>query len=107
MGRITPDSQDNVLTKAEATLSAAGQTTPWAHFSGRFNLHISGTFTGQIVLERSFDGGLTAAPLTHLGEAVVFTAPASELLQSGEAGVLFRARAVALSAGAASVRLSQ
>lgn len=107
MGKATPDSGDDTLALSAGTLTAAGQTTIPVAFSGRFNLHIAGTFTGSIVLERSFDGAVSFVALTNLGDPVAFTGPASEALQSNEENVFYRLRAVTLSAGAASVRLSQ
>lgn len=44
-----------------------------------FNVQITGTFSATLTLERSFDSGLTWAPLSAdvYGTAVAFTAPAS------------------------------
>lgn len=107
MGRPTPTAPDQATLVSEATLAGAGQTTPPTAFTGRFNLSIGGLFEGTVVVDRSFDGGVTWVPCTHLGSAVEFLGQASEILQNGERGVLFRARMAAHSSGAAIVRLSQ
>lgn len=107
MGKLTPTAADNVLRLSEAVLSAADAATPWHAFSGRFNLEIAGTFTGAAVVERSFDGGTTAVPLTSLGAPVQFAGPSSEVLEAPEEGVLYRIRAATLSAGTIQARLSQ
>lgn len=107
MAKLTPTSQDNVLRIATAALAAANDATPATAFAGRTNLHITGVFTGSLVLERSMDGGTSWAPCTSLGTAVAFTGPASEVLLLPEADVLCRVRAATLTAGAAMVRLSQ
>ncbi|MFN7400340.1 MAG: hypothetical protein ACK5SX_15085 [Sandaracinobacter sp.] len=108
MGKRTASSEDDVLRKTEATITANGQATPWQEFSGRFNLHLAGTFVATVILERSFDGGATAAPCTRLGAAFSFTGPASEALpDAAEIGVLYRLRCVAFTSGSILARLSQ
>lgn len=107
MGRRTLTTEDDVLRKSEAILSAAGQETPWQEFSGRFNVSLGGVFTGSAVIERSFDGGASVVPLSSLGAPVQFAVPASEVLEAPEAGVLYRVRCVALSAGSIQARISQ
>ncbi len=107
MGKRTAAAEDDVLRKAEASFTANGQATAWAEFSGRFNLHLAGTFVATVILERSFDGGLTAAPCTSLGTAVSFTGPASEILEAPETGVLYRLRCTAFTSGPVQARLSQ
>jgi hypothetical protein len=92
---------------AEATFTAAGQTTPAAAFTGSFLLWITGTFSATVVVEASFDGGATYHQLTSLGSAISFTARAVEELRVPEAGVLVRARCSAFSSGPVGVRLSQ
>jgi len=107
LGKATADSNDDTLALAAGVFTSPGQTTIATAFSGRFNLHIAGAFTGSIVLERSFDGAASFVALTNLGDPVAFTGPASEALQSNEENVFYRLRAVTLSAGAAQVRISQ
>ena len=107
MGKRTASAEDDVLRKSEASLTAGGQATPWQEFSGRFNLHLAGTFVATVILERSFDGGVTAAPCTNLGTAVSFTGPASEILEAPETGVLYRLRCTAFTSGTVQARLSQ
>lgn len=107
MGKRTPDEQDLADRLVEATLDAAGEFTGWLEFTGSANLHITGNLAGTIVLDRSFDGGATAVPMTNLGLAVQFTGPASEMIFCREAGVLHRLRCTARTSGAAQARLSQ
>jgi hypothetical protein len=107
LGKRTASAEDDVLRKSEASFTANGQSTTWQEFSGRFNLHLAGTFVATVILERSFDGGVTAAPCTNLGAAVSFTAPASEILEAPETGVLYRLRCTAFTSGPISARLSQ
>lgn len=110
MGKLTSTSQDLADRSVEQVLSAAaGPTsyTPWLDFEGTFNFSMWGTGTGTVIIERSFDGGVTAIPLTNLGQAVSFTGPASENIFGRERGVLWRARRTVATAGNVSVRLSQ
>lgn len=107
MGKRTQTAEDDVLRKSEAALTANGQATTWQEFSGRFNLHLAGIFVATVILERSFDGGVTAAPCTNLGAGVSFTGPASEILEAPETGVLYRLRCTAYTSGSVQARLSQ
>ena len=107
MGKRTPGAEDDVLRKSEGPLAAVGHATAWQEFSGRFNLHLSGSFVGTVILERSFDGGATAAPCTNLGAAVSFSSPSSEILEAPETGVLYRLRCTAYTSGPIQARLSQ
>ena len=107
MGKATADGFDQAVTVGEASLAALNAATPWRAFEGLFNFDLAGTFVATIVIERSFDGGVTARPCTAQGQPVSFTAPASEALQAGEEGVLYRARVSAYTSGAAQARLSQ
>jgi hypothetical protein len=107
MGKLTSDGQDQANLLAQAELSAANAATPWLAFLGTANLAISGDGVGSVVLERSFDGGVTAIPATNLGATVTFTGPASEIILNREQGVLHRLRAATLSSGSFLARLSQ
>lgn len=71
----------------------------------RFNATISGTFVGSIGLEKSFDGGTTFIPVTVGGQALIFTAPGSELMEEAEPGMRYRWNA-SLSSGTYNSRLS-
>lgn len=91
MGKLTPgasaaDRADFVKT---GTMAAAG-AGPWFALRDQTNLSLWGDFAGEVVLERSFDGGTTALVCTALGAPVIFKAPATEVLDEPESGVLFR-----------------
>ncbi|WP_194745738.1 hypothetical protein [Thermaurantiacus tibetensis] len=107
MGKPTPSAADLASQVVTATLSAVGQTSAPAAFSGRFILAIGGTFVATLVPECSFDGGATWLPLTSLGNAITFTARAVEVMSCPEPGVLFRMRCSAHTSGAAEIRISQ
>ena len=88
--------------------TAAPGASPAILLQGRFNLTLSGSFTGlAATLQRSFDGGATWASCTNLGAPTVFTAAASELGEEPEPGVLYRVNVTAIASGSVSVRLSQ
>lgn len=88
--------------------TAAPAASPAILLQGRFNLTLSGSFTGlAAALQRSFDGGTTWVACTNLGAPTVFTAAASELCEEPEPGVLYRVNVTAIASGSVSVRLSQ
>lgn len=97
------------LLVTEGLTAAAGDAsiTEWFEFLGTANIAIWGAGTGTVIIERSFDGGATAIPLTNLGAAVSFTGPASEIIFNREPGVLHRFRRTVATAGTMSVRASQ
>lgn len=110
MGKLTADGADlaNIVQTTDLTTAAgAGSTTPWLALEGTFNFALYGAGAGSVILERSFDGGVTAIPATNLGQAVTFTGPASETIFSREAGVLWRARRTVATSGTFTVRFSQ
>jgi hypothetical protein len=90
----------------DADLAGVGQT-PWFEFLGTANVAVFGAGTGSVVIERSFDGGATAIPLSNLATVVTFAGPASEVIFNREAGVLHRFRRTVATAGTMSVRASQ
>ena len=60
----------------------------------------SGTFTGAVQLERSFDGGTTWVPLRdEQGALIRLTIPGEIKVSETEIGVLYRLNCTALSAG--------
>lgn len=90
-----------------ATFAAPGAGTPVELF-GPFNLQVTGTFTGLIRVERSFDNGDTWAPLSDAyGDLIEISSPVSTGGEEIEQNVLYRARAVTLSSGTCNVRLSK
>ena len=107
MGKLTPDGQDLANIVEEHVLAAANDVSDWFRAEGTFNFSIWGAGTGSVVIERSFDGGATAIPLTNLGQSVAFTGPASESIFGREAGVLWRARRTVATGGSFNVRFSQ
>ena len=75
--------------------------------SAPFNMSLWGTFVGTVQLERSFDNGVTFLPLTALGTAITFTAPATEVFNEPESGVQYRLNCTAFTSGTINYRLSQ
>jgi hypothetical protein len=96
-----------LVTEGLTSASGDASTTEWFEFLGTANIAIWGAGTGTVIVERSFDGGTTAIPLTNLGAAVSFTGPASEIIFNREPGVLHRFRRTVATAGTMSVRASQ
>lgn len=75
---------------------------------GLFNVSVWGSFTGLgLQVERSFDGGTTWLPLTREGVPIVFAAPASEVGEAPEDGVLYRVHVTAIASGTVNARLSR
>ncbi|MBU6167324.1 MAG: hypothetical protein KGQ52_14520 [Alphaproteobacteria bacterium] len=103
----TDDAANIVQNTVLSTAAGAGSVTPWLEMEGTFNFSISGSGVGSVILERSFDGGVTAIPATNLGAVVTFTGPASETMFSRERGVLWRARRTVATSGNFSTRFSQ
>lgn len=103
----TQDAANIVQTSALTAASGDGSVTGWLELEGTFNFSISGGGVGSVILERSFDGGVTAIPVTNLGAVVTFTGPASEAMFSRERGVLWRARRTVATSGAFTTRFSQ
>lgn len=98
------------------TFTATGQSTGFpprpslggVSPSAGFNVSLWGTFVGSVQLERSFDNGTTWLPLTAAGTPLyVWTAPASEVCEEPEAGVLYRLNCTAYTSGTVNYRLSQ
>jgi len=107
MGRLAEGAAESARNVRDGSLAGLG-TTAWLPFAGRFNLTLGpDAFTGTVQVERSFDGGATAHPCTQTGAVRLFTAPATEVLDEPEPGVLYRLRCSAYSAGPIRWRLSQ
>jgi len=88
--------------------TAAPGASPAILLQGRFNLTLSGSFTGvAAALQRSFDNGATWVTCSSLGAPVVFNGAASEVCDEPEAGVFYRVNVTAIASGSVSVRLSQ
>lgn len=93
--------------------TAAGQSDSLAlDLRGRrgspstINLSLWGTFVGTVKPERSFDNGTTWTPLTALGSAIAFTAPASETFEEGESVALYRLNCTAYTSGTINYRMN-
>jgi hypothetical protein len=107
MGRLATGAEESARNVREGSLAAIGATA-WMPFSGRFNLALGpAAFTGTVQVERSFDGGATAHPCTQGGVVQLFTAPATEVLEEPEPGVLYRLNCITYTAGPIAWRLSQ
>lgn len=83
------------------------QVTPGVQVSGDFNVSVSGSFTGSIAAERSFDGGSTWLPMSYVdGSAITWIAQFSTILNEPEAGVYFRLNGANIASGSPSWRIS-
>lgn len=73
-----------------------------------FNIAVSGTFVGTVVLEKSFDNGTTYIPVNRPGTntAISYTAPGCEVLYEPETAVNYRWRCSAYTSGTITTRLS-
>jgi hypothetical protein len=109
MARFAPGDRDITRTLAEATFTAAAQTTPAANIQGRANFAVGGSgWVGTVVLERSFDGGTTYLPILTdgYGSIASFTTPVSGAIEDTEAAVLYRLRCAAYTSGSIPARIS-
>jgi hypothetical protein len=90
------------------TFGATGQSAAFAPISARpFNVSVWGTFSGSVQLERSFDGSAWL-PITAAGmQLYVWSAPASEVAEEPEYGVLYRLNCTAYASGTINYRMSQ
>lgn len=81
--------------------------SPFYAFYGPFNVSVWGTFSGTILLQRSFDGGTTFLTRTDtpLGSGS-FTAEASFGISECEAGVLYLLNCSAFVSGTVNYRMS-
>ena len=106
MGKRAPADQDLAQVLLAADLAGA-TSSAWFEFEGTCNVAVFGAGTGSVIIEKSFDGGTTAIPLTNLGAAITFTGPATEIIFNREDGCLHRFRRTVATAGVMSVRASQ
>jgi hypothetical protein len=91
------------------TLSSNGATSQAFRFTGPFNLTLSGTWSGAVVLERSFDAGGSFHNRAIVGVTPnSFTANVSVVVPDDpEPGVMSRLRVTSLASGAIDWRMSQ
>lgn len=72
-----------------------------------FNIAVSGTFVGTVLLEKSFDGTTYIAVFRPgTSTAISYTAPGCETLCEPEPGVRYRWRCSAYTSGTINTRLS-
>lgn len=101
-------SQDTAVQVRSGTLSATGvMATPFIDLGGRWNLSLWGTFVASVRLVRSFDGGVTWIPCTFGGSPVVFSGPASEVIDAPEGNVIYALDVLSYTSGPISWRASR
>jgi hypothetical protein len=69
---------------------------------GAFNVHLWGTFTATVIVERSIDGGATWLPLSWdaFGTPNAYSAPVSLIVEEPGGGMLHRLRCSSYTSGA-------
>jgi hypothetical protein len=77
-------------------------------FIGQFNVSLWGTFSGTVILERSFDGGTTFLPLPTdtIGTANAYTVPVTLVVNEPEPGAIYRLRCSAYVSGTINYRMA-
>ena len=97
------------LRSVSAAFTADGQASDPVVASGWVALHLSGTFTGQVRVAASLDGGTTWAPVSFNGtnSPTVFTAPCYATFFSPLDDALLRIEAPTLASGTANATLGQ
>ena len=95
------------------TFEATGQSASFRPAQTRigrcqFNVSLSGTFSGTVQIERSFDGtNWFVASRDSAGTAATYTAPMSVVVEENEAGVIYRLNCTARASGTITYRISQ
>lgn len=91
------------LARAGAAIAAADGYTEWVNVHGVFNVSVSGTWSGTLTLQRSFDGGATVVDVETM------TANVERLGEEPERGVHYRVgfKSGDYTSGTAQVRISQ
>ncbi len=110
MGIPSGGSVDKAHYVAADTFGDTGEGAWLEAVSGRLvNISLWGTFSATVTLERSFDGGTTAVPVSSdtIGTASSYTAPASIQIRDDEPGVVYRLNCTAYVSGTVSWRISQ
>jgi hypothetical protein len=107
MGKFTSSGNDVADSVNFGQLSAVG-ASPWISIDGRFNLFVTGAFTGSCQIERSFDAGETILPVTNAdGTVRTFAGPDAVLVDEPERGMAYRIHCTELTAGAIDWRFSK
>lgn len=77
-------------------------------YLGMFNVSLSGTFVGTVILERSFDGGTNFLPVAidTSGTPNAYTAPMSIVVNEPEPGAIYRLRCSAYTSGTITYRMA-
>lgn len=77
-------------------------------YLGQFNVSLWGTFSGTVIIERSFDGGTTFLPLATdtIGTANAYTVPVTLSVNESEPGAIYRLRCSAYVSGTISYRMA-
>lgn len=106
---IQPHYAASGVTPLTGDFTATGSSDSIILLAGRnFNVTLSGTFEGEVRLERSFDDGSSWHPLTAAGyQYFSFTAPCSEIHVESEVGVEYRLTCTDYTSGTISYRISQ
>lgn len=74
---------------------------------GEFNISISGTFDATVEVVRSLDNGQSFQRLTALGTTFSFTAPAEEVFNEPQPGVLYALNCSSYTSGTLEYRIGQ
>lgn len=104
----TPPAGDEANFVAIDALGSQIASTVYACPWGWFNFTVYGTFSGTVVLEKSFDGGVTwvGTQIPFTTTAVSTTTVKSFQVFEPERGVLYRSNCTAYSSGTANTRIS-
>lgn len=97
------------MTAVSGTFAATGQSTSFAApgaLDGEFNVSLSGTWAGTVLLQRSFNAGSTWITVSKpdLTDAS-FTTNVSFSVKEPEPGVLYRLNCSAYTSGTVTYRL--
>jgi hypothetical protein len=94
-------------TVVSGTFTGTGNGTS-AQFLGMFNVTLSGTYVATVILERSFDGGVTFFPLPTdtIGTPNAYTAPTTLVVNEPEPGAIYRLRCSSYGSGTVTYRMA-
>lgn len=100
------------MATVEGTFTAVGASDSFAPATalrrGRFNVSLFGTFTADVALERSFNGGTDWIPVASVDmTAVTLDSPISLACEETEASVIWRLSCTGYTSGTVSYRMSR